>query len=64
MDIKKKFFTIKVVSCPVPGDIQGQAEWGCEQPDVAIGVPVHCSGVGMALKGHFQLKQFYESMIL
>ena len=30
---------------PIPGDIQGQTEWGCEQPDRAVGVPVHCRGV-------------------
>ena len=29
------------------GDTQGQAGWGFEQPDVAIGVPVHCRGVGL-----------------
>ena len=28
--------------CLVPGDIQGQAGWGSEQPDVAVDVPVHC----------------------
>jgi len=31
----------------VPGDIQGQAEQGSEQPDIAVGVPVHCRGVGL-----------------
>jgi len=33
--------------CPIPGDIQGQVGWGSEQPDPAIGVPVHCRGVGL-----------------
>jgi len=28
------------------GDSQGQAERGSEHPDVAVGVPVHCRGVG------------------
>ena len=28
--------------CPIPGDTQGQAGQGSEQPDVAVGVPVHC----------------------
>ena len=31
----------------ISGDIQGQAGWGSEQPDVAIGVPVHCRAVGL-----------------
>ena len=33
--------------CSIPGDIQGQAGWGSEQPDPAIGVPVHCRVVGL-----------------
>ena len=32
---------------PIPGDIQGQAEWGSEQSDVAVGDLVHCRGVGL-----------------
>jgi len=32
--------------CSIPGDIQGQAGQGSEQPDLAVGVPVHCRGVG------------------
>jgi len=32
--------------CPVCGDIQGQAGQISEQPDVAVGVTVHCRGVG------------------
>jgi len=28
--------------CPVPGDLQGQAGWGSEQSDLAVGVPVNC----------------------
>ena len=31
--------------CLIPGDIQGQAGQGSEQPDVAVGVPVHCRRV-------------------
>ena len=31
----------------VLGDIQGQAGWGSEQPDVAVDVPVHCREVGL-----------------
>ena len=33
--------------CAIPGDTQGQAGWGSEQPDVAVGVPVHCRGAGL-----------------
>jgi len=33
---------------PVPGAIQGQARRGSEQPDLAVGVPVHCRGIGLA----------------
>ena len=32
---------------PVPGDIQGQAAPGSEQPDLVVDVPVHCSGDGL-----------------
>jgi len=32
---------------PIPGDTQEQAGWGSEQPDVAVGVPVHRRGVGL-----------------
>ena len=31
--------------CPDPGDTQGQAGWGTEQADVAVGVPFHCRRV-------------------
>jgi len=33
--------------CPVPGDVQGQAGSGSEQPDIAVDVPVHCRRVGL-----------------
>jgi len=33
--------------CPVHADIQGQAGPGSEQPIGAVGVPVHCRGVGL-----------------
>ena len=33
--------------CPIPGGVQGQAEQGSEQPDLAVDVPVHCEGVGV-----------------
>lgn len=38
--------------CPVSRDTQGWAEWGSEQPDGAVDVPVHCK---MAFNGPFQL---------
>ena len=31
--------------CPVPGDVQGQAGPGSEQPDLSV--DVHCRGVGL-----------------
>jgi len=33
--------------CPIPGDSQGQAGRGSEQPDLAVGVAVHCRRVGL-----------------
>ena len=32
---------------PVLRDTQDQAGWGSEQPNLAVGVPVHCRGVGL-----------------
>jgi len=31
----------------LPGDIEGQAGWGSEHPDQAVGVPVHRMAVGL-----------------
>ena len=33
--------------CPVPGDIQCQAGWGTEQPDLTVGVPFYCREIGL-----------------
>ena len=33
--------------CLNTGDIKDQAGWGTEQPDCAVGVPVHCRRVGL-----------------
>ena len=33
--------------CPIPGDFQGEAGSGPEQPDLAMDVPIHCRGVGL-----------------
>ena len=32
---------------PVLGDIEGKAEMGSEHPDLSVGFPVHCRGVGL-----------------
>ena len=53
LDMRKMFFYSKGSEaleqvaqrggrCPVSGDILGQAGWGSEQPDLAVGIPVHC----------------------
>ena len=54
-DIRKKFYNKNVEALeqitqrggrsPVPGDIQNQAGWDSEQPDLSIDVPVHCREV-------------------
>jgi len=33
--------------CPIPGNIQGQAGRGSEQPGLVEDVPAHCRGVGL-----------------
>ena len=51
--------------CPIPGDTQGQAGWGSEQPDGAVGVPAHCRGLNwVILRGLLQIKGFYDSTFL
>ena len=43
--------------CPLPGSIQGQAGWGCEQPGPEGGVPAYGRGLELDdLKGPFQPK--------
>jgi len=32
---------------PIPGDIQDQAGWRSEHPDLTVGLLVYCSGVGL-----------------
>jgi len=55
LDIRKKFFTMKVVKLERvaqrgsggsnPGNIQDQVGQGSEQPDLVSGVPARCGGV-------------------
>ena len=40
-------FLLYTYVCCTPGDIQGQAGCGSEQPDLAADVPVHGRGVGL-----------------
>ena len=58
MDTRKKFFyseggeTLEQDAqrggrCPIHGNIQGQAGWGSEQPDLVEDAPAHCRGVGL-----------------
>ena len=55
---------LQLSGSPVLGDTQGQAELGSEQPDGAVGVPVHCKELDqMTFKGLFQLKKFYDLII-
>jgi len=57
LDIRKKFFYCqggetleqfaqRSCECPVPGSIQGQAGWGCEQPALERGGPAYWREVG------------------
>jgi len=47
-DSPARFFKdlFMAANCPIPGDIQSQVGWGSEHPDLAVGIPVHCKGVG------------------
>jgi len=37
----------EVVNAPIPGNVQGQAGWVSEQPDLVEDVPAYCRGVGL-----------------
>ena len=54
LDVRKKFFTVRETleqvaqqncGCPLSEDIQGQAEWGIEQPGLESGIPSYSRGV-------------------
>jgi len=58
LDIRKKFFTMRVGKTlervaqrgsggPIPGNIQDQVGQGSEQPDLVSGVPARCRRVGL-----------------
>ena len=57
LDVRKQYFMMSAEAraqvaqrdggCPIPGDIQCQAGQGSEQPDLTVGVPTHCRGVGL-----------------
>jgi len=49
---------------PIPGNIQGQAGQGSEQPDLAVDTPIHCREVGqVAFEGPLQVKQFSDHLL-
>ena len=51
--------------CPCSGSIPGQAGWEFEQPGLEGGIPAYSRGLELGdLKGPFQPKLFYDSMIL
>ena len=56
LDIRKEFFTLRVVKHweqvaqngrSIPGNIQCQVGQGSEQRDVVANVPAYCRGVGL-----------------
>jgi len=50
--------------CPHPGGFQGQAGWDFEKPGLAGAAPPYSRGLEPdGLKGPFQPKPFYDSMI-
>jgi len=59
---KEEIFMMSGVS--IPGDIQDQAGWGSEQPDLAVGISVHFRVVRLGDLGRFlptqKILHFYE----
>ena len=50
---------------PLSESFQGQAGWGFEQPGLVGGAPAYSRGLELGdLKGPFQPKPFYDSMIV
>ena len=51
--------------CPIPGNIQGQAGQGSEQPNLVVDSPAYCRGIDkITFNDPFQPKLLYDSMIL
>ena len=49
---------------PLSESFQGQAGWGFEQPGLVGGAPAYSRGLELdGLKGPFQPKPFYDSVI-
>ena len=50
--------------CPLPGSIESQAGWGFKQPGIEGGIPAYSRELELGdLKGPFQPKAFYDSVI-
>jgi len=50
--------------CSLPGGVQVQAGWGCEQPGLEGGVPAYSRGLELRdFKGLFQPKPFCDSIL-
>ena len=48
--------------CPIPGDVQGQAECGSGQPGLVVGDPAHSMGLKLDHYDPFQPRPFYDSL--
>ena len=73
LDIRKKLFIVsggtleqfaqRGCGCPLPGDVQGQAGWGFEQPGLVGGVPSNSRELELDDPKHpFQPKPYYDSI--
>ena len=57
------FFAQRGGGCPIPGEIQGEAEWGSEHLIKVVSLFIAGELNQMASKGPFQFKWFYDSVI-